>query len=59
MYNCFDAILDISYINWKQKIYWDDEETQLILEDPDYGIFLSEHEKYYHLKMIDPKKNDL
>ena len=45
-----------SLINWREKIRWDEEETKMILEDPNYGMFLPEHERYYHVKQIDTRK---
>lgn len=43
-------------INWREEIRWDEEPTMLVLEDPNYGIFLPEHERYYRVKQIDTRK---
>lgn len=43
-------------INWNEDIEWDNEEVQYILEDPNYGIFLPENERFYHKKEIDTRK---
>lgn len=43
-------------IDWEQEIYWDEEETQLILEDPNDGIFLPEQERFYRRKQLDTRR---
>ncbi len=43
-------------INWRERIYWDEEEVQLILEDPNDGLFLPEHERFFRRKQIDSRK---
>lgn len=59
-YSPFVEITDTTkitfYINWKEKINWEDEEVKLILEDSICGIFLPKHERFYSRKRIDPRK---
>lgn len=43
-------------INWYEDIEWDNEEVQYILDDPNYGIYLPENERFYHRKVIDTRK---
>lgn len=45
-----------SIIDWNAKIDWENEEVRLILEDPNYGLFIPEHERFYMRKQIDPRK---
>ncbi|MCF8296710.1 MAG: formylglycine-generating enzyme family protein [Saprospiraceae bacterium] len=43
-------------IDWRESIEWDNEEVQLILEDPNDGLFLPQHERFYRRKQIDARK---
>jgi formylglycine-generating enzyme required for sulfatase activity len=43
-------------INWDQEIEWENEEVQYILDDPNYGIYMPENERFYHAKRIDTRK---
>ncbi len=43
-------------IDWDEEIEWDNEEVRMVLEDPNGGIFLPEHEQYYHVRQIDTRK---
>lgn len=43
-------------INWDEEIAWDEEAVMTILEDPNDGIFIPEHERYYRMKQIDSRK---
>ncbi|MBN2745726.1 MAG: SUMF1/EgtB/PvdO family nonheme iron enzyme, partial [Bacteroidales bacterium] len=52
----FGDQMPYNLINWREEIRWDEEPTMLVLEDPNYGIFLPEHERYYRVKQIDTRK---
>jgi len=52
----FGNVLPYKLINWDEDIEWDKEEVQLILEDPNDGIFIAEHERFLKRKEIDPRK---
>ena len=43
-------------IDWDEYIEWDNEEVRMVLEDPNGGIFLPEHEQFYHMRQIDTRK---
>ena len=43
-------------INWEEEIDWSLGTVQLILEDPNVGVFLGERERLNRTKRIDPRK---
>lgn len=58
-YSCIDVTYPAGTpvnIIWETPIEWDNEEVQYILDDPNYGIYMPEEERFYQRKVIDSRK---